>query len=123
MISALLSLDIAHPLFAAASCSHSFFFLPSWWEYLSTKANCDVVFNPPGDIWLVGLAIIDMLLRLAGFLAVVSIIIAGFQMQFAGGNPEKAATARRRVLNSVYGLIIALIATAIVTYIGNRLAP
>ncbi|HET6864209.1 MAG TPA: hypothetical protein VFH37_03370 [Candidatus Saccharimonadales bacterium] len=103
-----------------------FLFLPPWWEYIksgSTDAlgQCAPNFNFPTDIWLVGLAVLDMLLRLAGFVAVISIIIAGFQYQFTMGNPEKAAAARRRLYNSLIGLAIALIATAVVTFIGNEL--
>jgi hypothetical protein len=107
---------------------HTFLFLPSWWEYLQAKltvdaiGSCSVNFSFPGDIWLVGLAILDMLLRIAGFVAVVSIIIAGFQHQFTMGSPDKAAAARRRLYNSLIGLAIALIATALVTFIGNQLA-
>jgi len=125
MIASIFSLDLIRPVFAAATCDNSFFFLPNWWEYLP-KPNppaCEITFVFPGDVWLVGLAVLDMLLRLAGFVAVISIIIAGFQLQFSGGNPEKAAAARKRVLNSIYGLVIALVATAVVTYIGGRLAP
>ncbi|HVS78848.1 MAG TPA: hypothetical protein VHD84_00985 [Candidatus Saccharimonadales bacterium] len=109
-----------------------FFFIPPWWEYLSgridTLGECSPTFsNAAGNfqlnsIWLVGLAVLDMLLRIAGFAAVVSIIIAGFQHQFTMGNADKAAAARRRLYNSLIGLAIALIATAVVTFIGNQLA-
>ena len=103
-----------------------FLFLPSWWEYLKggtvdALGQCAPNFTFPGDIWLVGLAVLDMLLRLAGFLAVVSIIIAGFQYQFTMGDSQKAAAARRRIYNSLLGLAVALIATAAVTFIGNQL--
>lgn len=112
------------PLFAAPCAKPFFFFLPPWWNYLQTtdtKLGCNIAFTPPGDIWLVGLAILDMLLRLAGFVAVISIIIAGVSHIFSGGNPEKAASARKRLYNSLIGLAIALIATALVTFIGRSL--
>jgi len=105
--------------------SHSFFFLPSWWEYLNTRVDalgeCSPTFNFPSDILGVGLAVLDMLLRLAGFAAVVSIIIAGAQYIFANGTPDKAAAARRRIYNSLIGLAIALTATALVTFVGNQI--
>ncbi|HET7827354.1 MAG TPA: hypothetical protein VFK97_00605 [Candidatus Saccharimonadales bacterium] len=114
------------PIFAAACASKHFFFLPPWWEYLKNSTTdalgqCSPTFNFPNDLWLVGLAILDMLLRLAGFVAVISIIIAGIQHQFTMGDPQKAAAARRRLYNSLIGLAIALIATAAVTFIGNEL--
>jgi len=60
---------------------------------------------------------------LAGFVAVVAIIIAGVRYMGAGGNPEKAASARKGLYNGLLGLVIALTATAIVAFIGNSLAP
>ncbi|MEX2006679.1 MAG: pilin [Candidatus Saccharimonadales bacterium] len=115
-----------YPIFAAACDTKAFLgFLPHWWEYLKTeetKLGCQINFTPPGDLWLVGLAILDMLLRLAGLAAVISIMVAGAQYIFAGGNPEKAASARKRIYNSLIGLAIALIATVVVVYIGRRFA-
>jgi hypothetical protein len=116
--------------FAATGCTlpkTTFLFLPPWWEYIPSGSvdplgQCSPNFVFPGDIWLVGLAVLDMLLRLAGFAAVISIIIAGFQYQFTGGSADKAAAARRRIINSLLGLAIALIAAAIVTFVGNQLA-
>jgi type IV secretory pathway VirB2 component (pilin) len=83
--------------------------------------QCSPQFNFPNDLLAVGLAVIDIMLRLAGFLAVISIIIAGFNHLFTGGSPEKAAAARSRLINSIIGLIIALTATAIVTFLGRQL--
>ncbi|OGL37903.1 hypothetical protein A3E49_01340 [Candidatus Saccharibacteria bacterium RIFCSPHIGHO2_12_FULL_49_19] len=105
----------------------NFFFLPPWWIYLDSEMDpqgqCMPIVNFPDGIWLIGLAILNMLLRLAGFIAVVSIIVAGVSYIFAVGNPEKAASARRRVYNSLIGLAIVFVATAIVTFVGGRLAP
>lgn len=111
------------PFLAATTCTHSFFFLPSWWEYLPTPTPpaCDITFTFPGDIWAVGLAILDMLLRIAGFVAVISIIIAGVGYITAQGNPERGASARKRLQNSLIGLAIAMIAVAVVSFIGNSL--
>jgi len=113
---------LGHLYFAAASCSHNFFFFIDWWKYLPnqpTPPDCAINMNFPGDIWLVGLAILDMLLRLAGFLAVVSIIIAGAQLIFSEGSPDKATAARNRLFNSLIGLAIAFTATAAVVLVGN----
>ncbi len=104
---------------------HSFFFLPRWWEYLKSSydalGQCSPNFAFPGDILNIGLAVLDMLLRIAGFVAVVSIMFAGAQYLFAGGNPEKAALARKRLYNSLIGLAIALTATAAVAFVGKQL--
>lgn len=133
MLSTILTKLTALPfVFGAAQntcASHSFFFLPSWWEYLPASqltadnlGGCSINFHFPGDVWLVALAIIDMLLRIAGFVAVISIIVAGFQFQFTMGSAEKAAAARHRMINSLIGLAIAVVAIAAVTFIGNQFA-
>ncbi len=120
-------------VFAASPCTATnfFFFLPPWYKYLALAnkldASCNIqntgpnAFVFPGDIWLIALAVLDMLLRLAGFVAVVAIIIAGVSYILASGNPEKAASARRRIYNALIGLVIALVATAFVSFIGNRI--
>jgi len=78
-------------------------------------------FHFPGDTWAVGLAIIDMLLRLAGLVAIISIIIAGVSYITAAGTVEKTASARRRIYNSLIGLALVLIASGAVAFIGNTL--
>jgi hypothetical protein len=116
--------------FAAAPVScplpkNTFFFLPNWWEYLNGQLDglgqCGPVVDLPQGLLPIGLAVLDMLLRLAGFAAVVSIIIAGAQHLLTDGNPEKAAAARKRLYNSLIGLAIALTATALVTFIGGQI--
>lgn len=103
-----------------------FFFLPPWWEYLKGQydqlGDCAPVLNlssNPTQFWLIGMAALDALLRVAGFLAVVSIMLAGAQLVFTEGNPEKATSARNRLINSLIGLAIAVSATALVALAGN----
>lgn len=129
----MISLTVIHPAYFASAAvgtpctvpSHQFFFLPSWWEYLGgqidTIGQCSphVVF--PSSIWLIALAVIDMLLRLVGFLAVLSIIIASVEYIISIGNPEKITSARKRIINALVGLAIAGTATAVVTFAGKSL--
>jgi len=103
-----------------------FNFIPHWWEYLKhgsidATGQCAPMAQLPGDAWAIGLAVLDMLLRVAGFLAVVSIIVAGIEFIVATGNPEKGAAARKRIINSLVGLAIAMVATAAVSFIGKTL--
>jgi hypothetical protein len=113
-------------LFAATyQCASKFFFLPPWWEYINPgkiSADCNnIIFSFPGDLLAVGLAIVDMLLRIAGLVAIVSIIIAGVSYITSGGMVEKAASARKRIYNSLIGLAIVAIASGFVAFIGNTL--
>lgn len=116
--------------FAAASgCTvkdESFFGFPHWWKYIKTTerdvlGSCVPRFNFPDDIWAIGFAVIDMLLYLAGIVAVVAIILAGIRYMNAGGNAEKAASARQHIYTALIGLAIVFVAGATVSFIGNSL--
>lgn len=116
------------PVVFAATCTgkNLFFFLPVWYKYLlpdKMNSACQLTdsFHFPNDIWLIALAVLDMLIRIAGFVAVISIIISGIMYITSTGEPEKAASARRRLTNSLIGLAIALVATSFVAFIGNKL--
>ncbi len=105
--------------------SSSFFFLPPWWEYLKGAPDelgqCSPAVNFPHVILPVGLALLDIMIRLAGFVAIISIIIAGVAYITSSGDPTKAASARKRIYNSLIGLAIVFIAAAVVAFIGNSL--
>jgi hypothetical protein len=102
-----------------------FFGFPHWWKYIKNTevdalGNCVPKFSFPNDIWAVAFAVTDMLLYLAGIVAVISIIIAGVSHITSDGNPEKAAAARKRIYNALIGLAIVLIASGVVSFIGNK---
>ena len=111
--------------FAAGCATHTFFFLPPWYEYLKlapdAAGSCTPVFNFPNDIWAIGLGVLDMLLRLGGFVAVISIIYAGIEYMTTLGNSEKGVAARKRIVNSLIGLAIVIFATGVVAFVGNSL--
>ncbi len=95
---------------------------PHWWQYLNTvsdSAGCRVDFKGLSDLWLVGLAILEILLRLAGILAVVYIIVAGITYITALGNPERTNVALHRIINALVGLAIVLVAATTVAFLGN----
>jgi len=127
---AIVKLSTLLPLFAAPgqACTvqnRPFFGLPHWWKYLDGQRDllnkCVPVFDFPGDTWRVLFAIIDMLLRIAGIAAVIFVIAGGVAYMLTQGNPEKGASARRRITNALIGLGIVLIASAVVSFIGNSL--
>jgi hypothetical protein len=114
------------PKMFAASCTSSdwLFGFPTWYEYLGKDMNttCQVVnFTFPNDFLLIGLAIIDILLRLAGIFATVYVLYGGFQYLTSQGEPDKLNTARSTITNALVGLAIALIASALVAFIGHQL--
>ncbi|OVE79235.1 hypothetical protein BVY00_00980 [bacterium G20] len=119
---ALLSTQISTFFFAATNpCDHTFFFLPTWWEYLKTSPDCSVQFSFPNDLLAVGLAIVDILLRVAGLVAIVSIIAAGVGYMTASGDVQKTASASKRIYNALIGLAIVSVSSGFVAFIGNKL--
>lgn len=60
--------------------------------------------------------IIQWILGLLGLVAVIMIIIGGFRWMTAGGNEEKVETAKKILTAAIIGLIIVLLAWAIVIF-------
>lgn len=58
---------------------------------------------------------------LAAIISFLVIVIAGFRFIISSGEPEKIATARRTIIYAAIGLIVSLSATAIVTFVVQRL--
>ncbi|USN53417.1 MAG: hypothetical protein H6760_04660 [Candidatus Nomurabacteria bacterium] len=66
--------------------------------------------------------IIQWVLGILALVAVVMIIIGGFQWMTAGGNDEKVEKAKKIISAAVIGLIIILLAWAIVIFVANTTA-
>jgi hypothetical protein len=114
-------------LFAVAPghCEKSFFGLVPWYHYLDLNDKCEVVnfqvLGAKSDLLLVLLAVVDNLLRIAGIVAVVFIIYGGIQYITSQGESDKASKAQNTIVNALVGLVIALIAIALVSFLGNRI--
>lgn len=119
---------LVSPVLAVSCSAKKFFFIPPWWEYLQTGPDgvggCKLITNgfSFNDLLAVGLGILDIMLRIAGFLAVASIIYAGINYMTTMGNAEKASSARHRIYDALIGLAFVFIATALVTFMGNSVA-
>lgn len=121
---------------AAPKCPEATFFsLPTWYKYLpkdeelsQLSGKCEVKFtlmdngkfNGDGII-LVTLAIVDILIRVAGLVALGFIIFGGFQYMTSQGSPDNAKAAQNTILNAVIGLVVALLAASIVAFVGFSL--
>ncbi|HEX5744474.1 MAG TPA: hypothetical protein VFX84_03450 [Candidatus Saccharimonadales bacterium] len=85
------------------------------------QANPNACGQTASDIPGVVLAIIDDLLRLAALVAVAFIIIGSFQYVGSRGNSERTAAAQTTIMNALTGLAVALVAVALISFIGNQL--
>jgi hypothetical protein len=106
--------------------TNPFFGFPHWWQYINNGerdgfGNCIPKPKIPEGLWAIALAVVDMLLYLAGIVAVVALIISGIMLITSAGNSEKATAARRRIINALVGLAIVLIASLVVGFIGNSI--
>jgi len=119
--------------FAAVNCdAPSFFAIPSWSKYLPVNledgiCKVKVEFIDPSthvlkldSLLLVGLGILDILLRVAALVAVGFIVYAGVQYVTAQGEPEKSKHALGTIINALIGLGITIVAAAAVSFVGHR---
>ncbi|HEX8227372.1 MAG TPA: pilin [Candidatus Saccharimonadales bacterium] len=113
--------------FAASCNSTGFFGLKPWYHYLETDGNCNIVnFNvldPKGtsDVLLILLALTDDLLRISGLVAIAFVIYGGIQYLTSEGSPDATQRAQNTIKNSLVGLVIAMLAVAAISFIGNRI--
>ena len=69
------------------------------------------------DLQATVINIVQWALGFLGLIAVIFILYGGFVWMTAGGNEEKVGTAKKVISAAVIGLIIVLLAWAIVTFV------
>ena len=104
----------------AASCSNGFFGFPKWYKYLDGAGKCEPQLNHLNDLWLIALALIEILLRLSVLVAIAFVLIGGFKFITSRANPDRTNTAKNTVVDGLIGLVIAVVATAVVSFIAGR---
>ncbi len=120
--------------FGAGACGpgnenyHSFLGLLPWYHYVNLNSQCQfdashtfVVLGGDSTLFLIVLAIIDDLLRVAGLLAVIFIIYSGVKFILSQGSPDEAAKARTAAINALVGLAITMVAISFVAFLGNKI--
>jgi hypothetical protein len=66
-------------------------------------------------------AILTQVFAIAGALAVIVIVIGGFQYITAQGDPSSTSKAKRTIVFALIGLVVALLAEAFVTFVLKNL--
>ncbi len=118
----------------AQTCSNpGFFSFPTWYKYLKTVPDdltqkCEIQFSlmkankfNGGDVLLVGLGVIDILIRIAALVAVGFVLFGGIKYITSQGSPEGTKSAQNTILNALIGLAIAIVASAVVAFLGTRI--
>ena len=117
--------SVIMPSVAHASCSAGPGSIPTsifvpWYAYLECDASgAPQITNWSSAVPLVGLAIISLLMRVGGLVAVGFIIWGGIQYTTSQGSPEGAKNAKSTILNAVIGLVITLIAIGLVQFVAG----
>lgn len=115
--------------FAAPCQGGDFLLFPKWYKYLngqtvqnttSGSTTCVPQISQLSDVWLIVAAMIELLLRVGALVALAFAIYGGFQYITSQGDPAKTAAARTTILNALTGLIIAVGAATLVTFIAGR---
>lgn len=107
----------------------NFLNFPTWYKYLDLnkaiddrtgKPACNPKIDSINDFWLIGLASLEILLRVAVLVAIVFVLLGGLKYITSRGDSEKTNKARTTTIDALVGLIIAIIATASVSFIAGR---
>ncbi|MBI5357896.1 hypothetical protein HZB74_03560 [Candidatus Saccharibacteria bacterium] len=110
----------------AASCKKTFLGIPPWYKYLPTSDDavnqCVPVLKGLNDIWLIGLAFIEILARVAIYVAIGFTIYAGIKYSASRGNTDKVNSAKYTLLDALTGLVIAIVAAAVVSFVAERIS-
>ena len=115
-----------HILSNFAACpGGNFLGLPKWWAYLPSTTDpnthqCIPQITGINDIWLIVAAVIELLLRVAGIIAVVMVVYGGITYMTSEGSPEDTTKGRNTIIYSLVGLIISISAALIVTFVARK---
>lgn len=134
MVSMLVPLGTA----SAVNCGSkpTFLGLVPWYQYLTVQddgqGGCKITNFNGGDpastlgghspFLLIALAIVDDLLRVATLIAVGYVIYGGFRYMTSNGSPDGTKNAQNTIIDAIAGLVIAIVATSVVSFLGSRLA-
>lgn len=107
---------------ADQACINNFLGIPPWYKYLEvhTSNQCAPQLNGINDIWLIGLAGIEILTRAAVYVALVFVVYGGIKYSASRGNTDKVNSAKNTLVDALTGLMIAIVATAVVSFVAGR---
>lgn len=84
-------------------------------------ATTNKVLGAHSPFLLISLAILDDLVRVAALVAVAFVVIGGLQYTTSQGSPDDTKHAQQTIINALIGVVLAVLAASIVSYIGNTL--
>ena len=112
VISLLSPLGVVYAGWDDAICSD-----PNISQAQKEAAMCDTTTKAPD----LAVNLISIIIGVLGVVAVGAIIVSGYRYVTAQGKPEVVAKARMALIFSVIGLIVAILAFAIVNFVSNSI--
>lgn len=107
-------------IFGASCKPGNFLDFPTWYKYLKIDPDyCNPKIENINDVWLILLAIVEILIRLGVILAIVFVIYGAFSLIIARGSPEKVNKSRDMIIDALTGLAIGLVAITLITFLGR----
>lgn len=79
--------------------------------------------SPGGSLTSLITTISNTILLLVGVIAVLFLIIGGFQYIASAGNPEQIGKAKQTIMYAIIGIIVALLAYVVVKFILGQFPP
>lgn len=88
-------------------------------SYTNSISECNIAENHAGSNNLMGTinTILSVILGVLGVVAVAYIIYGGFMITTASGDPAKVKKGKETIMYGVIGLVVALLAFAIVNFV------
>lgn len=113
----------------ASNCTSRFLTFPAWYDGLLRNNDPDCNLKNPknvsggvsGFIWRIALNLLQILLQVVAYLSVGFIIYGGFVYLTSAGRSDKITRGREMIQNAVIGLVISLVAVALVAYVGGQI--
>ncbi len=106
------------------ACGHrTLLGLPAWDKYLDHEeidGRCSPVIENTADALPIGIAVLEIMLRLGGLVAVAMVFVGAFKFIASQGSPDSATAARKTIINAMVGLVIIILSSAIVGFVGSR---
>lgn len=113
----------AQPVYADHCGTRSALGIHSWDVYLESRKqhenDCAITGFQLSDIWLIVLALIDIAIRIAAYVAAGYIIWGGVKLLMSQGNPDNIQKGKSIITNAIIGLVLSLTATTLVTFVAG----
>lgn len=107
--------------------------LPSWHKHLDgvtitvtdtdtgeNVTTCTTQINGLDDTWKIVAAVLEILLRVASLIAIGFVVFGGVTYITSQGAPDKTKQALQTIISALVGLVITIVASAVVGFIAGR---